>query len=169
MLNKNSKLEKQDTSLMLLIFVGFVPFFLFIYWGVYPLTIYFNVDKYKIGKFYLLKLDCGMGDGSDDFNCYGYGTINNIKTSINLGKTPGINTIYKNPNYADLSSDTIAVFYRPDLRQTIVIRNNEEKIDKNKYLYKGIKNLIYPLIIYPFLIYLYRKTSKQLENEQKTS
>ncbi len=109
------------------------------------------------------ELDCGDGNGSDNSVCIGYGTINNEKASVDLGLSPDVSSIYKNPNYANISSDTIAVFYRPDLKQTIVKKENKEKLDKNKYLYKGVKNLIYPLIIYPFLIFFYRKTSKQLK------
>lgn len=165
--NKLRSLELREVRLMLMVFIGFLPAIIFLYLGVYPLNIFMKADKYKIGKFFLKDLDCGTGYESEDFNCYGHGTINNRKTSVNLGKTPGITSIYNNPNYADLSSDTIAVFYRPSLRQTIVVRNNEKRLNKNKYLYKGVKNLIYPLIIF-----LYRKTKKQLKqlkNEEKTS
>ncbi|MEX6625791.1 hypothetical protein [Tenacibaculum salmonis] len=164
-------LERKQVTLIVLLFIGFLPMLLFLYWGGYPLTIYLKANEYKKGLFYLDELDCGTGNGSDDFNCYGYGTINNKKASVNLGKTPGVRTIYKNPNYADLSSDTIKVFYRPNLKQTIVRKKNEEKLDKNKYLRKGLINLIYPILIYPFMFFLYKRITKklkQLENEQTT-
>ncbi|WP_440880854.1 hypothetical protein [Tenacibaculum sp. C7A-26P2] len=115
------------------------------------------------------KIECGDGHGTDDFNCYGYGTINENKEKVmvNLGKTPGVSSFSKE-NYADLSSDTIMVFYRPDFKQTILKKENEQKLDKNRYLRKGLMELIYPILVYPLIVFYFRKTNrklKQLENE----
>ncbi|CAA0164942.1 hypothetical protein [Tenacibaculum maritimum] len=166
------KLEKKYIILVILLFVGILPAMLFLYTGFYPLNIYLKSDEYKKGEFYLEKVDCGSGYGADNSVCVGYGTINNEKASVDLGLSPSVSSIYKNPNYADLSSDTIAVFFRSDLKQTIVREKNEDKLDRNKYLKKGVINLIYPLAIYPFIVLYHRKVKKQLkqlENEQKIS
>ena len=160
----NTRLKNIRIFLMLSLFVGFVPMLLFVYWGIYPLNIYWNADEYSVGVFCLEDLDCGNGHGSDDFNCYGYGKINDKKAKVNLGLKPGIKTINKS-RYADLSSDSIPVFYRPNMWQTIVIKNNEMTLDKNKYLVKGIIHFIYPLIIYPLLYFFYKRVDRLIENK----
>ena len=160
----DARLKNIRLFLMLCLFVGFVPMLLFIYWGLYPLNIYMHSEEYNVGVFYLEDLDCGSGNGGDTMNCYGYGKINNKTTSVDLGLSPHIKSI-TNRGYADVSSDSIPVFYRPNLKQTIVIRNNEKVLDKNKYLVQGLMNLIYPIVIYPLLFFFYKKVNKRIENE----
>lgn len=160
----NKELEKKEIVFIVLLFVGFIPMVIFLYLGFSPLTIYSKSSEYKKGLFIIKDFDCGTGYGASGFTCYGYGTINGKKAKVNLGESPYLGSGNKDYNYMDLSSDTIDVFYRPSLRQTILIRDSEDELDKNKYLKKGLINLVYPIFIYPLIFFYYKKVKRKLKH-----
>jgi hypothetical protein len=158
--NKNMKNHKiVQLALLLIIFISIVPVIIVTYQGIISTNIYFHHKEYKKGVFILDSLDCGSGHGGEDFKCYGFGKINNIiHTKINLGNNP--NTISISGNYANLNQKKYLVFYRENGKQTILRLNKEKEINVYKYLKKAIFELLYPIIIFPIIIFLYIKIKK---------
>jgi hypothetical protein len=152
--------KKLELGLWIVIFLSIVPVLIFCYEGVYHVNIYLHKNDYMIGVFRVDSFVCGSTFNSFT-NCYGYGKINNkIKSKVDLGKSPDVNCI--SCEYADLNKKEYSVFYRENGKQTVVIRGEHQTMfNANPYLKKGIFELLYPIVIFPVIIFLYRKLKKQ--------
>ena len=153
--------RKIEVMLWIVIFLSIVPVLIFSYEGIRNINIYIHRQDYRIGTFIVDSRNCGDGYGGSHFNCYGYGKINNkIKTKVNMGKNPSTTSLFG--EYADLNKYIYLVFYRENGKQTLLIRDESQIVfNAIPYLKRGILELLYPIIIFPIIIYLYKKVKKQ--------
>ena len=164
------KAEKKQIGIMILIFIGIVPALLFAYWGISNVNIFINKNEYKQGFLIVKDIKCPSIGSESGGECTAYGKVNNIETEVYLGLYPGTGTIYGEEVYADLGKEKYKVFYRPNGKQTRLKKENESKFNAVFYLKRGILELIFPLLVYPFLIFYNKKLSnklKQIKNEEK--
>lgn len=152
--------KKIELILWIVIFLSIVPVLIFSYLGIGSINIYIHRQDYIIGIFIVDSLRCTSLAGSGDGRCYGYGKINNkIKSKVNLGLDPSVTSLFG--EYADLNKEEYPVFYRENGKQTLLRNENQTVFNAYPYFKRGILELLYPMVIFPIIIYLYKKIKKQ--------
>ena len=153
--------KKIEVILRIVIFLSVIPIMIFSYEGILNVNIYIHRQDYKIGTFIVESLDCtALGDGSDG-QCYGYGKINNkIQSKVKLGVNPKVTSLFGES--ADLNKEKYTVFYKENGKQTLLVRDESQTVFKAApYLKRGILELLYPIVIFPLIIYSYKEIKKQ--------
>ncbi|UZO79835.1 hypothetical protein NBT05_12835 [Aquimarina sp. ERC-38] len=151
------KKENRKILIAVLIFIGIIPSIIFLIIGIRSLSIFLNFNRYEKGIINIKSFDCGSSHGGDDSNCYGIGTINGLDYRVNLGLAPGNKKIFNIHNHADLSKTNYEVFFIKNKKNAILIKDGQIEFDRFSYLRKSIFELLLPLLIFPLIIYLYKK------------